>query len=1022
MKVTKKTSLFFSALLTLLLGAALCFGIAAGAPTAAAEEWSDVSIAASYPLGTEFSAPLRTVTVAGETVEATSSLVYPDGTATLRDPCILDQAGTYTVRYAAKVGGAPYADEVTFYVGNNILSYGAQTTVEYGTPAGTLTDGSPLATSEGMLVHLAQGDTLTFMQSIDVAELTQYNRLLECFVYPTTLGVADMDAIVFTLTDSQDPDIYVTIRGHRYIRCPGVVYFSAGGNGQPLKGDESGNVHVNDEWGMPLASSFEAKRYNWGTGETQDEASDRYTIRLSFDAQSMGVFGECGSGAYGGQIIDLDDPNYFDSLWGGFPSGKVFLSVRGENYNSPSANICFKSVLGTDVTAFEGALTDEDPPQIAIENPYDAAAMPEARVGGSYPVFAATAQDIYAGACEVEVSVWYDYASGSAVRIPVEEGRFATARAGWYAIVYRADDGFGNVAEETIWVHAGRSIEEMRFGIPAEGLTADVGTYVSVPSVGSVVEAGGSGAVTVTAVVSHGGEEQEIADGFFATAAGEWKVTYRAVDLTGYVQTASFTVTVLPSDEPVLSEQPVVPQLFISGAPYTLAEAYADDYSSGSREQVRMQVCVTDANGEAVYETGETFVPAAAQNGDTVRLAYLCRGIVMAEYEIPAVLAFVREDGTSRLHVENYFYGTGVQSEKTASGILLSAASGAESMEWTFANALAAELALDVRSVPGSASFAGLRITLTDAEDPSVSVSAQLVQRGSRSAFTAGGSSLDLDRSFTASSSQQFSIGFEKDAFLLGNVRFPVSQTDRGASFTGFASGKVWLHVEMYGVVGSAAYRVVSLNSYPFTESTRDLVAPNIVLLEDYGGSYERGASYTIGAAVASDVLSPAVTFGLTVRDPEGNVVTDVDGTLLENVDPSAEYTIALEKFGQYQVVYTAAESSEFIARPNETTFRYAVNVEDGVAPVFTFDGELVQTAKVGDVITLPDYTVTDNVTPAEEIVVTQYVLTPHGMLVALQGNAFRPAYEGVYEFRLVATDGYGNMQMVRLQVRVTAA
>ena len=1022
MKVTKTTSLFFFALVALFLGAVLCFGIAAGAPSAAAEEWSDVSIAKSYPLGTEFSAPLRTVTVAGETVEATSSLVYPDGTATLRDPCILDQAGTYIVKYAAKVGGEPYADEVTFYVSNNILSHGAQTTVEYGTPFGTLTDGSPLAASEGMLVHLAQGDTLTFMQYIDVAELTQHNRLVECFVYPTTVGVADLDAIVFTLTDSQDPDISVTIRGHRYIRCPGVVYFSAGGNGQPLKGDENGNVHTNDEWGMPLASSFEAKRYDWGTGKTQDEASDRYTIRLSFDAQSMGVFGECGSSAYGGQIIDLDEPNYFDSLWGGFPSGKVFLSVRGENYNSPSANICFKSVLGTEVTAFEGVLTDDDPPQITIENPYDAEVMPEARVGGSYPVFSATAQDIYAGACEVTVSVWYDYASENAVRIPVEEGRFATARAGWYAMVYRAGDGFGNFAEETIWVHAGRSIGEMEFGIPAEGITVDVGTYVSVPSVSSVVEKGGSGAVTVTATVSHGDDEQTVTDGFYATAAGVWTVTYRAVDMTGYAQTASFVVTVLPSDEPVLSEQPVVPQLFIAGAPYTLAEAYADDYSSGSRERVRMQVRVKDANGEAVYETGETFVPASAQNGDAVSLSYLCRGTVMAEYEIPAVLAFIREDGTSRLHVENYFHGTGVQSEKTASGILLSAAAGTDAMEWTFANSLAAELALDLRSVPGSSSFAGLRITLTDAEDPSVSVSAQLVQRGAHSTFTAGDSSLDLDRSFTASTSQQFLIGFEKDSFLLGNVRFPVSQTELGEPFTGFASGKIWLHVEMYGVGGSAAYKVVSLNSYPFTESARDLVAPNIVLLEDYGGSYERGASYTIGAAVASDVLSPAVTFGLTVRDPEGNIVSDINGVPLENVDPSAEYTIVLEKFGQYRIQYTAEESSEFIARPNEAIFRYAVNVEDGTAPVFAFDGELVSEAKVGEVITLPDYTVTDNVTAAEEIVVTQYVLTPNGMLLVLQGNAFRPAYEGVYEFRLIAMDSYGNMQMVRLQVRVVAA
>lgn len=231
MKTKKSISILLSVLLALAFGAVLWLGIAPSVTARAEEEWSSTQIEEEYAVNSEFAIPSRTVTVNGQTAEAQGVLVYPDGTATLKSPAVLDQTGTYSVNWSAEVGGQPYAAEQSFYVYNPILSYGEGTTVEYGVPH--------TAKTEGMLVHLAQGDTLTFMQYIDVADLQEENYFAEFYVYPTTEGVADMDAIVFTLTDSQDPDIYVKIRGHRYIRCPGMVYYSAGFSGGPMKGYEA---------------------------------------------------------------------------------------------------------------------------------------------------------------------------------------------------------------------------------------------------------------------------------------------------------------------------------------------------------------------------------------------------------------------------------------------------------------------------------------------------------------------------------------------------------------------------------------------------------------------------------------------------------------------------------------------------------------------------------------------------------------------------------------------------------------
>ena len=1011
MKTKKYIGILLSIFLVLAFGATLWLGLAPSVRTAQAEEWSDAQIDGDYAVNSEFVIPSRTVSVNGQTVEVQGVLVYPDGTATLKSPSVLNQTGTYTVNWSAEIDGQPYATEQSFFVYNPILSHGEGTTVEYGTPH--------TANTEGMLVHLAQGDTLTFMQYIDVAELTEENYFAEFFVYPTTEGVADIDAIVFTLTDSQNPDIYVKIRGHRYVRCPGTVYYSAGFNGGSLKGYEAdrNTIHVDDEWGMPMAGSFEAMRYDWGTGISNYEDSDRYINKLSFDALNNGVYGECGSSVYGGQIIDLDSPGYFEDLFGGFPSGKVFLSVSGEGFNSPTANICFTKVLGTDVTDYDGILVDDEPPVITIENPYTE--MPEARVGGTYPVFAASAEDIYSGTCEVKVSVWYNYMTDSPVRIDTDGTVFRTERAGWYAIVYTSTDKFGMAASETLWVHAGSPIEEMRFTVTADDITdeADLGSWVDIPVASAALVTGGSGNITVRVTVTHGGETYEITEGFRPETAGDWVVEYTATDITGRVARVSFTVNAQPGDTPVLTEEPVLPNIFIADSPYTIPEAYATDYSSGAPNRILLDVRIEDANGSETYRTGSDYTPHVAANGNTVQLTYLCNGTAVRQYDVPVILAFVNEDGTTRLHVENYFYGTNVGAEKTESGIVLSSADGANAMGWMYANTLAAEFSMNISSVPGSSAFGRIVITLIDAQNKANAVSAQLQNGNSGVVFSAGGSSLQLEQSFLSASEQSFSVGFSGTDFLINGVRFPVGNTDGGAAFSGFSSGLVWLQIELQDVTGAAAYKIASINNYPFTEVTRDLVAPNIVLLTDYGGSYAIGDVYTIGRAVAADVLSPAVDFTLTVRDPQGNVVRDLNGILLENVNPEAEYSFEITQIGQYQVSYTAAEDEAFTPRPNTARLGYVVNVEDSVPPEITFGDTLAGTAKVGDTIVLPSY----NMTAVDEIAVSVFVLNPNGVLISMSGNSFRPSYAGVYEFRIVAMDADGNMTMVRLAITVTA-
>ena len=142
MKIKKCISILLATSFIFLAGIAVWLGTGMLAQITDVEaEWSEVSVEDSYDINSEFSIPARDVEISGEKVRAEGILVYPDGTATVKSPSLLDQAGIYFVRWSAEVNGQPYAEEKNFVVYNSVLSHGTDTTVEYGTPVTAETEG-----------------------------------------------------------------------------------------------------------------------------------------------------------------------------------------------------------------------------------------------------------------------------------------------------------------------------------------------------------------------------------------------------------------------------------------------------------------------------------------------------------------------------------------------------------------------------------------------------------------------------------------------------------------------------------------------------------------------------------------------------------------------------------------------------------------------------------------------------------------------------------------------------------------
>jgi hypothetical protein len=151
----------------------------------------------------------------------------------------------------------------------------------------------------------------------------------------------------------------------------------------------------------------------------------------------------------------------------------------------------------------------------------------------------------------------------------------------------------------------------------------------------------------------------------------------------------------------------------------------------------------------------------------------------------------------------------------------------------------------------------------------------------------------------------------------------------------------------------------------------------------------------------------------MTVYDPNGDVVTDVNGLLLENVPFTQSYFINLNYYGSYSVVYSSTD-----AVGNEQKFYYAVYVKDNTAPKIVLESELQTEVQQGEKITVVKALAMDNLDG--ELPLFTYVYTPEGVTMKVEnGGSFVAMYKGVYEIRYMAIDAFGNLQCASYKVTV---
>lgn len=954
--------------------------------------WGKVNIEESYEYGSTFDLPERKIIVGGKYGKVATLLRYPDGTETKEATAKLDEAGIYTLRFIAEANGEVYLDEITFAVTAKFAVAGEKSSIAYN-------DESRKPGSGALYVRLAAGETLTFSEPIDIKNATSSDKLIEFMATPDSIGNQDFEKITVRLTDVYDPSIYVDIISYAYGGSDNGyrAFVLSRGNGQVPKGYfHRGNTLVLNQnvSGTSTAHSF--------TGSAGADGKQQYSsVRLAFDYGSNSIY------VNERYNIDLDSPDCFpEFLWSGFTGSKVKMSITCDMYSASTANFEIYSVYGLDIS--ESLYTDDVKPEIIVDGETDE--MPLAEVGKTYKVPSAYVFDDVCGYLSVDYKVAYNYNSGNPVSIILENGAFKTDYAGYYAIIYKATDFSGNTTEKILWVNCMSDVPDPVISISESEKQAEVKVGETV-KVASATVSGGSGNLSLEAFREHNGERVAVEDGaFIPESAGEYKIIYVVTDEIGQTASAEYSINAVVSSAPVFSADAVLPSVLIAGGSYKIPSFVASDYGGGTKKGIIASCKITDKNGEKTYYAGDVYVPGIEGKKGSVKFAFVA-GATEKTYEIPCVDVWNVVGNRKKLDFASYIYSEdGVLTEKTENGLKVTVNGNGTAR---FINPLLADrFSLTLRGVSGG--FGKMTAVLTDDEDKNVKVTFALEEKNGRVYFTADGTTVSPE--FLFDGSKNIEISYSDGKLTAAGFTIDIGKTDAGKAFEGFESHKVRLDFA-FETSGEKSLYIEKIVNHSFMGTvTSDSTEPAYYVSGTAGGTFAVG-KVTIPAAYAADVLDPNVLFTMSVVDADGNYLTDINGTSMNNVDPTREYIVNFDKIGEYAVRYVV--SDVFNPSENKTPYSVSYTVLDEEAPVFNFIGEFRTEIVVGETYVLPKFTVSDNYSAESEIYVAKYVEDPSGKMneIPANSNSFKATKAGTYRLILMAADGSGNVDYFAVDI-----
>ncbi len=967
--------------------AGICFYSASGA------EFGGVSYDEFYYLDETLEIQEGKFTADGNEYVADFYTVYPDGSKNVSRNLLLDQQGEYTVKYFYTADGSTYSAEESFFVNQplyEVVGSGSADFVSY-----EFSDTHEVVS--GIRASLQDMDELKFNKKIDLNGKTKDDILISLNILAQDKGEFDFKTLRFRFTDAYNTSNYVDIVAYASEGTHDSAYYSsywnAGAYNQQLTGYEylTGQLFVASVYGKNINASFRSMPYN-----NRSLKDDVFTV--SFDYEEKSVYGSYLDGR-DPFIIDLDNSSYFSNLWNGFTTGEVYMSIFCEKLVKSHADILITSFAGGEKLNKNFIFDDVDP---VIDIDYDGYSennIPEGKLNEKYKIFDYEASDNI-GIAQVKTNVIY----GNKININLKDGYFIPQYSGIYTVIYTATDLHGNVTTEKYNVFVGTTEKSLTLQLDDSKVTGKCGEAVSVKD---FVFSGGYGEpkaeITVT---GENGFSQAVSitdKQFVPLQSGVYKVNVTVKDYVGQSLTKSYNLEVAPNNKPIFLDDVdnLLPSYFMAGYDYTLPDLKANDFSSG--EAVSIDAAVSVNNGE--YADG-LFRPA---NDGSVTITYsaTCNGISdKREYTRPVINIF--ENGS--MNVSKLFVlDSGVTGGFGTGGYAVYTMEDDAGM--TFINSvLAKPFYLSLNFEADKTNFSSVSVYLIDSEDTDAVIKFNVRKASSGAILSINdGKAINVSQNFNGDQSKDFIFSYDDRSgyFTFDKLSYLIATYTNGKEFNGFESGFVNIRVELEGVTGPSQIIVKNVNGQIMLEDVDDdYLAPQIAVLGELTGVYNIGAEVTVPPVVVKDVISPSLgECTVKVLSPSEEVVVSTDGMSLNNL-PLGEYTFKLTEYGTYEVIYTLKDSAG-----NSITKKFMLTVFDEKAPEITVDSAEKLNAKVGDTHKIAGYSVKDDISSEDKIIVRIFVIGPDGKIDNAASEIIF-AEKGDYRICYYAMDETGNTAM----------
>lgn len=1020
----KKTLVSFLALSLCLTGGISAYQAGTAQPKSAeaysASVQTQEEILSEYFIGTDFSVPQGTLTYDGkEYVADGTALKMPDGRVYSGSTYVLDQAGKYTVTYSTKIDGGYLEAEKTFFVKENMYEVTSRSSkVEYVEALSKVTTG----TVGGLSVTLTEGDEFRFNQPIDLSAGAGSFEFIK--IYPNSLSdIAEMgkdgveaNYITITLTDCYDDkkyiDFVVAYCSTGSNSQPVMPYFRAGALGQSVTGlDKNANKVVDNitQKEIFIDGDRYISRYDDKYGTLGAKTADNVGYAFAYDPLSTRVTVDDGEVNIVNVLNDVDI--YGDTLFEGFTTGEVFLSVKGREYVSSELNFEIESIGGLKGEGLKnGLISDKQAPMVDVDVEVPESGKINIACNERFEVFSASATDrnLVGG---VKVGVYYNYGTKMQTQVGLSGGGFIPRRAGVYTVVYTAKDSAGNVTKELVPLQCASVDGDKAIAFNTEKIAAlKAGEETVLPS---YTVSGINGDVTVEIKALCKDEIVEI-DGetraFTPKQIGEYTIVYRYYDEISEYE-YSYVVNSEASDAVIANSELYLPEYFIKGASYSFDEVAAYVYGQGVREEKAAKLYVSEDGGEYKEISFDEYLVGANQ---TVQFKLVYGEKTLVESELICVVETKRGE---ELLVENYFQGEFEVEEKEDAISYRSKTQTGDNVLRFISPISLSNFIFDFKVLAAYGNFSSLKVELVDYYDRNASFAFTYLNKTSTYDLTAsGGYAYSVHQSFVDA---VHSISYQKqtDNFVVSNT----GKSRTIANAVSFKTDKVLLKITVEGINGDSAIDVRQVGNQAFTVSvTADNSLP-MVSYRSSAGRYLKNSTVTIYPIEATDVLSTVLNknITLTVQSRNGDYLTSLDGVRLDGTClATREYQVKLTEYERYTVRYTVVDGNGKFSPDT-----YFMTVTDSESPTITLDkgygADTVVNAKIGDKIKIVSYTVSDDYSATDKLKTFVSVIDPNYAIEVLEGNSFVAKMKGTYKICYYCYDETGNLSMQYYTVKV---